>query len=160
MSDWEVLGTVWFKGFKILHTFRVFSDCLYSYSLMPFAEHIWTIVLGPLLSRTVYAYCLTEMYMIGGSNSYQPSPLHQPDYFPYLSLLRSKNALKLSSFPSVPLSFGMCLMKWWLYLQLVLFITLLLPEVQAWFISVQSVNDQNIRMHKSFVFFKGILIYV
>jgi hypothetical protein len=99
---------------------------------------MWTIGLGPLLSRrTVYAHCLTELYMIGGSNSSQPSPLHQQDYFPYLSLLRSKNALKLSSFPSVPLSFGMCLLKWWLYLQLVLFITVLLPQVQAWFITVQ-----------------------
>jgi len=121
-----------------MHTFRVFSGCLYSYSLVPCAKNIWTIVLGPLLSRrTDYAYCLTELYMIGGSNSSQPSPLHQPDHFPYLSLLQSKKALKLSSFPSVPLSFGMCLMKWWLYLQLVLFSTLLL-KVQAWFISVQS----------------------
>jgi len=59
-----------------------------------------SIVLGPLLSRrTVYAYCLTELYMIGGSNSSQPSPLHQPDYFPNWSLLRNNNALKLSSFP-------------------------------------------------------------
>lgn len=144
-----------------MHTFRVFSDCLCSYSLTPFAKHILTIVLGPLLSRTVYAYCLTELYMIGGSNSSQPSPLHQPDYFPYLSMLQSKKALKLLSFPNVPLSFGMCLMKWWLYLQLnVIHYSPLTTSASMIHLRAVSVNDQNIRMRENFVNFKGILMYV
>jgi hypothetical protein len=102
LINWKDRASCWFH----CTDFRVVSDCCYS-------------LVSELLFLDLYYQEEQSMDIVSlnwiwsvALTVLNPPPLHHSEYFPYLNLLWSKNALILSSFLSVPLPFGMFLMKW------------------------------------------------